>query len=197
MKQATKRKIFKSICLVFALLLVLNVFKCDIVGVKPKDPFKQCPQLRTETIISQAEKDDFLRVWKQYREQKIDEKTARQVSLLADEPSQILPWRVTFWLSKRCWNADRFYYVEQRLWQIIHSSYLKKHSQNVIAILQNMISEESDEAKIAAYEQMIEMQEQIAKIEQVSDEELNMLQGHEAELASILSDGNIDLTLSE
>ena len=73
--------------------------------------------------------------------------------------------------------------MEDRLRAALHTLYLKRHSAAILAILNERMTKENEEQ----YKQMIEMQNKIANIEQISDEELKMVESKEAQIIKILN----------
>lgn len=175
----------------FILTLVLSVLYFAL-HITLADGYRQrisprCLPVEHTEQINQAELDAFLEVWPIYQSKKFNQKENWYISLLSGRASEKLPWHMRFWLFKNCWNADRFYYVEQRLREILHTSFMRLHSKDVIEILQKLIEEENNAAKIEAYKQLIELQKKIADIEKIGDDELALVQGREAEIEAILA----------
>ena len=61
---------------------------------------------------------------------------ARQISLTMGPASEKFPVKTVNWLAARGWNADRFFYVEQRMKAIVKSAFLQEHVKSTIRMLE-------------------------------------------------------------
>ena len=143
--------------------------------------------MASSTEITAPELEEFLPLWSAYVADGLIDMVSVKISLLSGDLESALPWQVNFWLHKRCWTADRFYYVEQRLRSIIHALYLREHTRAVKEILTERLEGETDEIKKTSYQNMIDMQDAIAGVEAVSDEELQAVRGRENEIEEVLN----------
>lgn len=177
----------RYLILFLALLLVLKVFSCKLVDYDTFLVKETCPPMAVTTEISAEETDKFLLLWSEYMAQGLNADVSDKVSLLSGDLETALPWPVNFWLNKNCWTAERFYYVEQRLRSIIHTLYLREHTRAVKEILLQQLENEADEAKKVSYQNMIDMQDVIANVEAVSEEELKIVRGREQLIEDVLN----------
>ena len=143
------------------------------------------------TEISAEETENFLPLWSEYMAQGLNTDVSDKVSLMSGDLETALPWPVNFWLNKNCWTAERFYYVEQRLRSILRTLYLREHTRAVKEILLQQLENETDEAKKASYQNMIDIQDAIANVEAISEEELNIVRGREQLIEDVLNGKNV------
>lgn len=167
-------------------VLLYKLLGADLAAFHAGKIPPRCQPFNVTEKLSPQELEVFLKIWPQYQERLHRSQKGSQLSLYSGKASDALPWHVRFWLFKNCWEPDRFYYVEQRLHEILQTSFLHKHTQDVVGILQQLMQQESDPAKIEAYNQLIEIQEQIVKVEKISAEELDMVRGREADIEAVL-----------
>ena len=170
-----------------AFLLLIKVFSCRLVDYDTFSIKKDCRPMASSTEITAPELEEFLPLWSAYVADGLNDMVSDKISLLSGDLESALPWQVNFWLHKRCWTADRFYYVEQRLRSIIHALYLREHTRAVKEILTERLEGETDEIKKTSYQNMIDMQDAIAVVEAVSDEELQAVRGRENEIEEVLN----------
>lgn len=177
----------RYIILAFAFLLVANVLSCHLVDFQTPVFPSRCPPVSAEEQVSGEELENFLTTWSDYMAKGLNKDVPDKISLIGETVSSKLPWRVSFFLNRNCWDAERFYYVEQRVRSILHTLYLKEHTTQVAAVLQAQLDQEQNDAKKDAYRQMIDMQDKIAQIEGVSADELVLVQGRETKIENVLS----------
>lgn len=184
-------KIRKKIILVLVLLVFYKVMTSSVSGVEFTPQKTSCiPPVKGEEITFE-ELNSFLAVWPQYAIQGFEVPDPRQISTFADMPSQALPWKIRFWLFKHCWDSDRFYYVEQRIRQIIQTSRLRRHNNDVIALLEKIMAEDGGNGKAEIYQQMIERQQKITGVERISEQELELVRGRENDIEEILDESGL------
>lgn len=177
----------RYLILILAFLLVVKVFSCHLVESDTKGVSEDCPAVSHSREISKYEFDKFLETWSLYMREGYAQKVSDKISLAEGLPSENLPWILRYWLQRRCWDTDRFYYVEQRVRAVLSTSYLQKHTSEVAAILENQAENEDDEAKKEAYQDMLAIQSKIANVEGVSESELSFVKGREELIEQVLS----------
>lgn len=176
----------RYLILLAAAILLIKVFSCNLVNYQTTLNDK-CPPMAQTEILSQTEIDKFLELWPLYLQQGLQREISDKISLMSGNIAEQIPWKVNFWLNKHCWTAERFYYVEQRLRSIIRTSRLKQHTDAVKAVLSEQLKTETDEAKAASYQNMLDLQDKIYNIENVDEAELIMLHGREEKIEKILN----------
>ncbi len=180
-------QIKRYVILFLAAVLIVKVLNFKLVDYTTPDFKKQCAPMQTEEFLTAYELKSFLPVWSEYVRSGEKNDVSDKISLLSGNIEESLPLNVKIWLSRRCWEGARFFYVEQRLQAVINTVRLKKHTDGVKQVLTDLLQAETDKAKIADYKDMIALQDEIVNIENVSDDEVALVNGHEDELADVLS----------
>lgn len=173
-----------------AAILVAKVFSCNLATYQTTMD-KTCPPMAQTENLSQPEIDNFLELWPLYLQQGLHQEIPDKISLIPGDIAEQIPWKVNFWLNKHCWTAERFYYVEQRLRSIIRTLHLKQHTDAVKAVLTEQLKTETDDAKATTYQNMLDLQDKIYNIENISETELNLLLGREGTVEQILNGLNL------
>lgn len=177
----------KQIILFLAFLLVLKVLSCRLVDYNTKELQDKCPQMSTLTVITEGELEKFLPLWREYMQNGLDKEVPDKVSLLSENFAEKLPVRVQVWFNKNCWTAERFYYVEQRLQAVLRTLYLQQHTNEVKKVLSEQIKRETDETRIATYQDMINMQDKIANVENVTNQEVELVTKLRPQIESVIN----------
>ena len=148
---------------------------------------KICPLVQTSEEISEKEANVFFKQWAEYKKQGYIKKVPENFAFDEVNMADRIPWLVKLWMDKHCINPKRFYYTEQRFRAILKASDMQKHTQSVIKILSSQMADNMDEAKKQWYRDLIAEQEQMVKIEGVTDRELHLLDGREEEVRELLN----------
>ena len=173
----------RHIILLLSFFLVLRVLTCSIVPESSKKAEERCQPMSINKEVSSAEVEQFLKLWSEYVEKGYDKEVSDKISLMDGKLEDNLPISIKMWFNAKCWTADRFYYIEDRLRSAIQTLYLKRHSAGIISILNERINDNNYEE----YQNMIEQQNKIANIENISDAELKYVEMREAEIVNILN----------
>ena len=86
--------------------------------------------------------------------------------------SEKFPVKTVNWLAARGWNADRFFYVEQRMKAIVKSAFLQEHVKSTIRMLEQGGASGVDGS---AVQRMIDEQKQRLGVEKISPAEIDMV----------------------
>lgn len=141
--------------------------------------------------IDAGEMDSFLKVWPKYLHSNVASLSAYQVSFANGRPSKTLHPKVIKWLNKRGWNADRFFYVEQRLRAIIKTVEHERHIIGMMKTLEGQLQNESNPSTAQSMKQAIDAQMQSLNVERISRQELDMAEPHAEEIKAVL-DGKVE-----
>lgn len=125
------------------------------------------------SVISHNQMNDFLKVWAEYLKDDVSKIGSRQLSLMVGKASEKFPLKTINWLTARGWDADRFFYVEQRMKAIVKSAFLQDHIKSTIKVLQTQMSGQGVDA--VTVERMIDSQKQRINVEKISPEEIEMV----------------------
>lgn len=178
-----KKEKKRYIILFLSVAFLLRVLSCSIVPESTEKFANHCKPMNTDVTISETEVDDFLEIWKTYIQKGYDKKVQDKVSLMDGSLDESLPFSVKIWLNSRCWSPERFYYVEDRLRAALRTLYLKRHSAGIVSILNENINDKN----AAEYQNMIDMQNKIANIENITETELKFVQMREGQITNILN----------
>lgn len=163
--------IMKIAKILIALLLILLIVKC-IFSEKTAEDFPES--------VNQEELGKFLQTWSEY----LDSEISNDISQLSLS-SEKIPATTVKWLEKRDWNAERFFYVEQRIKAIVRTAQLRDHSQKMIKILQ-------PQSGNPHVNELIEMQKQNFNLEKVTEEEIDLVNDNLGYINEIL-EGRVKL----
>lgn len=180
-------QIKRYLILFLAALLIIKVLSFKLVDYTTPTFKKQCDPMQTEEFLTAYELDAFLPVWSEYLSSGEKDKVSDKISLLSGNISENLPLDVKIWFSRHCWEPERFFYVEQRLQAIVNTVRLKKHTDGVKQVLSELLQSEKNDEKLAEYKAMAEIQDKIANIENVTEDEIALVKGKENLFEDVLS----------
>ena len=173
----------RYLILALSLLLLLKIVTSKIIDLRFK---KICPLVQTSTQISSKEAEVFFAHWVEYINRGYMAKVPEGFAFDDQNISERIPWIVKLWFDKNCINPERFYYTEQRMRTILKAYEMRKHNQRVIDVLRSQMNDDMDDKQKLWYQNLIEEQEQMSKIEGVTDEELSIIEGREAQIRDVL-----------
>ena len=173
----------RYIILFLAFFFLLKVFSCSIVPENDADNDMRCKPVRDEVTITESEVDDFLKLWKEYVLNEYDTKVSDKISLMDGTLEENLPISVKLWFKANCWTAKRFYHVEDRLRAALRTLYLKRHTASILDILK----ERTNGTNSVEYKNMADMQNKIANIENITEDELKLVQMREKQISDVLN----------
>lgn len=127
---------------------------------------------RIGEAITYPETVSFLQLWSEFMQKDISRYGLLQISLTNTIPSEGFSPQLVRWLKNEGWDADRFFYVEQRLKAAVKTAYLKENLKTNRNILQHMPKHGSDKINYENMLEIVESQEQQLNVEKVRPEEL-------------------------
>lgn len=127
---------------------------------------------RIGEAITYPETVSFLQLWSEFMQKDISRYGLLQISLTNTIPSEGFSPQLVRWLKNEGWDADRFFYVEQRLKAAVKTAYLKENLKNNRNILQHMSKHGPDKITYENMLEIVESQEQQLNVEKVRPEEL-------------------------
>lgn len=140
----------------------------------------------TSRTISQNELRAFLKTWHRYRQEGMDKLGFTELSLVTNSsPAQANP-DLARWLERKGWDADRFFYIEERIRAII--STIKRDEQiakNQKLMLQQAKAGGSSELSTALLKNA-EAQNQKINIEKITSAERAMIKPQMQDIISLL-----------
>lgn len=147
---------------------------------------KVCPLVQISDTISAKEAELFLKQWTEYVERGYMAKVPEDFEFDHQETAARVPWMLKLWFDKNCINPERFYYTEQRFRTILKAYELKKHTSRVIDVLSAQMTPDMNEAQRQWYQDLIEEQKQMSRVEGVTDEELSIVEGRDSQIRELL-----------
>ena len=127
---------------------------------------------RIGEAITYPETVSFLQLWSEFMQKDISRYGLLQISLTNTIPSEGFSPQLVRWLKNEGWDADRFFYVEQRLKAAVKTAYLKENLKTNRNILQHMSKHGPDKINYENMLEIVESQEQQLNVEKVRPEEL-------------------------
>ena len=164
-------------------LLLLKFLSIRVIELRFS---RLCPIVQTTDAVSAKEVDLFLNQWSEYVKRGYMAKIPEDFSFDNQNASERVPFIVKLWFDKNCIDPKRFFYVEQRLRTILKAYELQRHTQRVIDVLSSQITPDMNEAKKQWYQNLIEEQKQMSKIEGISQKEIAIIEGRDAQVREIL-----------
>lgn len=178
-----KSNILNYTILLLAVIILIHIFCIRVIDMRFHG---KCPIPYDTVQISEDEADAFFKNWADYVSRGYNYQVKENSLYYDQEISKQLPWIVRLWFEKRCISADRFYYVEQRMRNIIRTHDLKDHADGVADILKSEMAEGVSNSKSRWYKNVIDEQYQLADVEKITSAELKMIEGHEETIRKIL-----------
>lgn len=122
--------------------------------------------------ISVEELKEFINDWPEFNKLKLFDGV--DLTNVETKISDILTWKMRIWFAYRHWDAERFFYVRERLVSLLEEIRVRREASNIIKQLKDRKDDLS--------EQMIDLQKRRIKSQKISHNELLMLTAHEKEL---------------
>lgn len=177
-----KKKIL-ILLLTFVVLFFVLTTPLSRLGRFNQNKFNLPPQ--AGEVITVPEMKAFLETWSRFLQKDIGKYGVQQVSLTGAKPSEGFSPYLVRWLKKEGWNADRFFYVEQRLKAIVKTALLAENIDSNKKILEQRRREGKD-GTVSNIMKIIEAQEKQFNTEKVTPQELDMVKGTLYQINAIL-----------
>lgn len=170
-----KKKILILLGCVFLLLLVLTTPLRNF-GLFHTE-YSQ-PPLSGETL-SLSSMNDFLTVWSQFIKKDV---SLMQFSLAGTSSDEKYPARLSRWLRSQGWNAEHFFYMEQRLRDCLTAVRLEQTIESNKAILRKM----REDAAAENLQKIITMQKAQLAAVRVTPAEIALVKANLSQITQIL-----------
>ncbi len=161
----------KKLVFIFAFLF-LGIYFANIIYTDSQEEKARQEKILRKPFIDKEEMNRFLPVWSEYLASDVSQIGARQISLTMGKASEKFPLQTIRWLKDRGWNADRFFYVEQRLKAIVKSAFMQEHIKATVHVLETGGVSGVDSVTV---QRMIDDQKQRINVEQITPGELDMV----------------------
>jgi hypothetical protein len=125
--------------------------------------------------ISEEELNDFIKIWPEFKE--LNLMKTENVSYNTVSQEDLLDWKAGIWFLYHRWDAERFFYVRQRVLSALQAIEVRNTAYSFITMLQNK--------KDGLSAKMIELQKQRIGADEFEDDEIGLIQKNEKILRSI------------
>lgn len=178
-----KKKFIKTIILILAILGLYDVATCSIM-LYPEHRVKD--NLKYSRAISAEELDSFLPVWKDFMVEYADSAGISEISLTQKLPSEALSPQMKRWLKKKDWDVNRFFFVEQRLHDIVNYVYIKRHAKDVIEVMTAALKTEKNPAMKENIKNVIASQQEILDNKKINNPETLLIENRLDEIIKVI-----------
>lgn len=167
----------RTLFLVIGIFCIVMVTKCQVAEITWHRAGEIMEQKRGKYTpgISVSELDGFIRLWPEFNELGM----LRDVEILNLEmkPSDVLTWKMRIWFAYRHWDAERFFYVRERILLCMREIQERQVAKDIIEYLKER---DDDLAK-----QMIRLHENRIKAQKITDQELLLISSREGILKQL------------
>lgn len=163
-----KRLFWLMICI----FLIIQVSKCQVTETIWNRANLEiiAKQQNYKAEITASELDDFIRLWPQYKQLKLN--NGLIVSYHVKKTSDLLDWKSKIWFVYHRWDADRFFYVQQRIAALLYTLNTRRDAEALLRQLRGR-------KKSSIVKQMIEVQELRRKSGDGYQSELDLIAARE------------------
>ncbi|MBO5997794.1 MAG: hypothetical protein J6P93_04645 [Alphaproteobacteria bacterium] len=125
--------------------------------------------------VTEKELQEFIKFWPEFKQIGLFSK--KDVSYSALRPSENVNWIMRFWFVYHQMDAERFFYVRQRLIYLLQALDIKRNAEEII--------EQMEDRNDALSQQMIELQKSRINALKMAFEELLLVSAYEDKLREI------------
>ena len=179
-----KVRILKAVILLLSVVGLYDVATCSIV----RYPEKYKVQEKYDTPLTEEDVVAFVPVWQEFNDEFGDKVNLSELSLSNKLPAETIPYSAGLWLKSKGWSANRYFYVEQRIYDIMHHIYLRKHSLDIIDVMKKSLATETDTAARENINNIITAQEEILNNLSISPGEMEAVETHYAEILQLMDE---------
>ncbi len=166
--------------MLFVLGIVSIIFVCKSrLGEYPSEQYERVMNKKRAAYgmeITPLEINSFIRLWPEFKELGLDKNF--NVSYMLTLPEEAADWKRRLWFRYHHWDANRFFYVQQRIGYLLQALDIKRDAQN---ILDDLADQEGE-----LVEQLKELQNMRIKAASMSFTELMAISSHEKQLRELL-----------
>ena len=171
-------KLCRVMCLLLAVLLIIGICHCQI-SYSPSKRFEEIMSWKRAAYsadIKAAELHEFIKLMAEYKKLGFDKDI--DVSSLDVMPEEALNWYQRLWFRHHYWDANRFFYVQQRVIYILQALDIHRDAQATLDLLQDREDELSS--------QMCDLQKKRIKATDIPAKEMLLISTKEQELRELL-----------
>ena len=162
-------------CIVIAFLVQLP--HCHVVDLGWRRFQAEISRKQTEytTAVTEAELEDFIRLWPEFNSLNLQDNRNASYGI---ETTPHLNFKTRLWFLYHKWDAQRFFYIRQRVEEILRIIKLKSNARALI----DQLSASKDELS----QEMVELQKQRLDTNLFGAEEIMLIQKHQSTLEQLL-----------
>ena len=173
-----KQGLKETMLFVLGIVAIISVCRCQL---------GEYPLARYERIIAQKrmaytpeitveEVNGFARLWPEFKRLGLDKDF--NVSYMAVLPEEAMDWKRKLWFLYHHWDANRFFYVQQRIGYLLQALEIRRNAQAILDVLADRNS--------PLDEQMKDLQRMRMNAVDISFSELLIVSSREKELLELL-----------
>lgn len=164
----------QAVLFICGIAAIISVVRCQMVettwdragGIMAEKRSRYTPELSVEEL------NDFIKSWPEFNELKMLDGV--DLTNVETKTSDVLTWKMRIWFAYRYWDAERFFYVHDRILYLLEELRVRREAKNIISQLRNR--------KDDLAQQMVDLQNKRIKSQRISQKELLMLSARENEL---------------
>ena len=163
---------------VVGIFLILYVVRCQVTETVWNQANLEiaAKQQNYTAEITENELNSFIKLYPQYKELGFD--NGFTISYQTTNPSKWLDWKSKIWFVYHQWDADRFFYVQQRISALLFTLNIRRNAKALIKQLKTR-------PESSAVRQMLELQRQRSKAGEGNKTELQLVAAREEVLKKL------------
>ena len=173
-----KQGLKETMLFVIGIVAIVSVCRCQL-GEYPMARYERIiaqKRMHYTTEITKEEIDGFARLWPEFQKLGLDKDF--NVSYMAVLPEEAMDWKRKLWFLYHHWDANRFFYVQQRIGYLLQAIEIRRNAQAILDVLADRHSDLD--------EQMKELQRKRISAAEISFSELLIVSSREQELRELL-----------
>ena len=168
----------KTLFLLIGVIAIIAVCRCHL-GESPLAQYDRIMDKKRANYgveITPAEVSSFMRLWPEFKKLGLDKDF--NVWYLTALPEDAADWKRKLWFRYHHWDANRFFYVQQRIGYLLQAIEIRRDAQNILDSLANR--------KDPLSEQLKDLQRLRIKVATMSFSELLSVSSRENQLRELL-----------
>ena len=166
--------------MLFVIGIVAIIFVCRFqLGENPSKQYERIMNQKRAAYgveITPAEINSFARLWPEYKKLGLDKDF--NVSYMVKLPEDAIDWKRRLWFRYHHWDANRFFYVQQRIGYLLQAIDIRRDAQNIL----DELSDQKDDLSM----QLKKLQKMRIKAATMSFSELLIVSSRENQLRELL-----------
>jgi len=180
-----KKKLFKFIVFCLSIYGLYNVATCSVVDYPTRNIAAMYNYTRP---INEQDIQSFLPVWKDFMKKHSNNATSKSVSFSGKIPSEALSFGTILWLKYRGWEANRFFFVEQRLYDLAKTIYLKRYATDIVYVMKKSLETETDPAMRENMQKIIDEQSTVLTMSKHNEKELQAVENNLQSIVDVMGE---------